>query len=453
MSKKYSKKKGKKYSNKKKKSLKRKQIQLISYLNNGYMSNSTNNNIENNVRINMKSNTKKQEKIKKDKGRSNFNVLRQKIQKSSNINNTMFRFGKPTQLINDFLYSLYNENIIRVEEGTDDIKTMMMTSVVELIDEKNTIYITISEEPNTDKKFYKKLGSILHMIENILFENNRVNNKLRIDNLDETNNCIYGNNRIEILDIDEKDIKKILKQASYNKNYREYGRNKYSYLKEIFNTENNKQETASSIRKYRNLTNNNTKVKFIFNNKYINERRGRNFPSPGTNKSYKPFFKGDKNKPDMLACNSGSICSESKIFSYLHDNNLYKQIKGAIAYWIGISSNFGEDCKKKVSNCNYHPNYAYEESDELDTNMDNMIHILDTEHKFSIGLKRKQKNNKWKNMFRGFALPCPGCFLNKDSYKNNTREEWETHQCLEYNEDSFSRYQFGKAEDRSITLT
>ena len=43
----------------------------------------------------------------------------------------------------------------------------------------------------------------------------------------------------------------------------------------------------------------------------------------------------------FIACNSGSICSESKLFSYLHDNNLFYKIKGAIAYWVGKGNKFG----------------------------------------------------------------------------------------------------------------
>ena len=53
-----------------------------------------------------------------DLSRINFNKLRSKIKESPNISDTMFRYGMPTKLINDFLYSLYNENIICIRNNT-----------------------------------------------------------------------------------------------------------------------------------------------------------------------------------------------------------------------------------------------------------------------------------------------------------------------------------------------
>ena len=43
----------------------------------------------------------------------------------------MFLFGSPTQLINDFLFSLYNENVIRNETCNAD-PIMFMLGVIEL---------------------------------------------------------------------------------------------------------------------------------------------------------------------------------------------------------------------------------------------------------------------------------------------------------------------------------
>ena len=140
------------------------------------------------------------------------------------------------------------------------------------------------------------------------------------------------------------------------------------------------------------------------------------------------------------------------MFSYLHDNNLYKvdgkeNVKGAIAYWIGKKSNFGKKCeidgKQKVSNCNYHPNYSYtkQELNGDDWHMDTMLSILDKRGSISPELNKRKTHENWKKMFRSYALPCPGCFLNKDAYKNNTKEFWATHQCLENNLDKLTRTQ------------
>ena len=71
-----------------------------------------------------------------------------------------------------------------------------------------------------------------------------------------------------------------------------------------------------------------------------------------------------------------------------------------------------------------------------------MLKILNSDAKISSDLKKKmsKKNSKiWKNIFRPYALPCPGCFLNKNAYKNNTREFWSSHLCIENNKDKISR--------------
>ena len=416
-----------------------------------FVNNSNKNKLSNNIRAKNTSNPEAY-----NKARKNFNKLREEIKASKNIRNTMFRFGMPSQLINDFIYSLYNENIVRVITHSK-LQTNMMSSIVELKNEPNTIYITISEEPNTDPEFYNKIGSLLQMIENILFKTDFRGKILGEGYKYENGNHSYANNKIILLDIDENDVRNISKTSQYRTNYRNNWRTTFdtkktrNTFKYLFNPEKSSKDNHND---YRNLVSDIT-VKFVFNNKYINERR----PSLGPvynnkSKSFKPFLKRDKNfsnHEDLVACNSGSICSESKIFSYLHDHNLFNQsrgtpnIKGAIAYWIGKSSNFGKECEKKgkqsVSKCNYHPNYAYTENNENDYHLETMLKILNSENKISSNLSNKMSTNLniSKNIFRPYALPCPGCFLNKDAYKNNTREFWSSHQCIENNKDKISR--------------
>jgi hypothetical protein len=62
-----------------------------------------------------------------------------------------------------------------------------------------------------------------------------------------------------------------------------------------------------------------------------------------------------------------------------------------------------------------------------------MITILKNENKISEELLSKNKDKNFKNVFRAFALPCPGCYLNRENYVKNIRTFWDNSQCLEYN--------------------
>ena len=343
----------------------------------------------------------------------------------------MFKFGMPSPLINDFLYSLYNENIIRVNRQKNP--SMMMISVIELKNEQNTLYITISEEPLTDPDFYEKLGSLLYLIENIIYKKDRDDNKLT-GVLSSNNNIRYGTGeRIHLLDITSEQISSIQKSKNYSENYRVWGNNKFKIFK-IYSSDDST-ATSEQLNKYRNLTDDKLIVKVVFNNTYITERH-----NLGNSVSYRPFLKTDKKYTDLVACNSGSICSESKIFSYLHTMKLYtnegiSKLEGAIAYWIGKTNNFDSECIKKqkpsVELCNYHPNYSYDDTEK--TNLTNMIDTLIINNKISDNLLTRRYNINWELMFRAFALPCPGCFLNKDAYENDERIKWDNRSCLEHN--------------------
>jgi hypothetical protein len=376
------------------------------------------------------------------KARSNFDVLRNEIKTNTDINDTMFRYGKPTQLINDFLYSLYNENIICLKyneyQGFENFNFMM--SIAELDGEQNTLYITISEEPltPTDKNFYDKLGKLLHMVEIILFKSSYSNKRILMRGKIINDNYSYANGRITILDIDPENISKINSAISYKTAYRNF-KKKYNYNETFIPKGSKSKLSPKKYDTYRTLLPDNLKIKFVFNTKYILERN-----KLGRSLSYRPFLKEDSKNPDFVACNSGSICSESKLFSYFHDNNLFSSVKGAIAYWVGKGTNFGKEChqldkksgknKPKVSICNYHPNYSYEKNEETKEDLLNdMIKILKGENKISSDLLKRNGNKNFKNVFRAFALPCPGCYLNKENYFTNNRTLWNNSKCLEYN--------------------
>ncbi len=94
---------------------------------------------------------------------------------------------------------------------------------------------------------------------------------------------------------------------------------------------------------------------------------------------------------------------------------------------------------------NNEPDYLNIEGQWLTNNDFVVFHRLAISEKFlNKGLAKKmvsfiEQFAISKNIFRPYALPCPGCFLNKDAYKNNTREFWSSHQCIENNKDKISR--------------
>lgn len=357
------------------------------------------------------------------------------------IGESMFLFSYPSALVNDFLYSLYNENLVRINHKQENIiqnkyKTIpkMMISVVELISDPNTIYITTSEEPNSDSLFYDKLADLLTMVKNMIYGVSECT-KMRPKDL---------GNLIEIIDIDDSqqdELDKKLNESRYRKDD--------SFLKDIPNIYNKADKsTKKQNDNYRTLILG-KKVKYIFNNSYIQKRR--------KGESYEPFYKLDKDEPIFMACNSGSICSESKVFSYLHDNHQFSEIKGAIAYWVG-NNNSGEECEG-AGLCNYHPKYCYSYSNE---NKEKVKHsekeIIETMMKqlISKNLLSKELSDIFKTsggeinhyVIQPYALPCPGCTLNSSRYVSDTRIKWNPSGCLEHiDKEKLSRAQARQLEE------
>ena len=321
-----------------------------------------------------------------------------------NIKESMFLFSTPTKLINDLLFSIYNENLIRTSNKAS--KSMMM-SLLELDNEPNTVYITISEEPNSDKNFYQKLAGLILMLKIILYGQIEALNKL--SDLGDKIEIIDGKN----YHITE--LKKVMTKPEFN--YRT-DMSKHTNIRGIFPD------------KERNLTDKINKIKIVCNETYIEARRA--------GVSFEPFYKPDKNKPQYIACNSGSICSESKIFSYLHEKKLFNKIKGAIAYWIGDSNLEGKCLNGKPTNCHIHPKYCYSNNNPEDkTVLVNMIELLKDSNCISEELQTilNNKPELQNYMFAPYALPCPGCTLNSFRYQRNIRAVWTYNICLENHPD------------------
>ena len=320
-----------------------------------------------------------------------YNNIRDSIMKygdksMENPGDTLFLFGKPSKLINDFLFCLYNENIIRISNSPKE-KFPLMISVVERVNEPKTIYITISEEPKNDKYFYFKVGTLLRLVHYIIGDNNV------LTSISKTNNYSNNTGNIQVLDCSKQNIQNIINNDYYQKDYK---LNKINFTKHYINND---------------IDLSNIKVKFVFNNTYIKNRQ--------KGYSFEPFYKPDKIHKEFIACNSGSICSESKIFSYFNND-----IIGTVTYWLG--NGFPKKCiSKKLHKCNYHPQYCYGYTKNDLQKIDKIYDILNKSDKISDKLfSIIKKNNKY-NIFRPYSLPCPGCTLNANNYINKIFVKWE----------------------------
>jgi len=302
----------------------------------------------------------------------------------------MFLFGKPSVLVNDFIYLLYQENQKMNGSVPPPAKLKMMTSILELTNKPNEIYITISEEPDSQDVFLDNLNRLITLMRNIIYNNTELNqngNKL--------------GDKIVLLDCHKYIINNLNKTEKIN----------YRGPREKINTP----ETIKSLKK----------INIIYNKTYIKDRRN--------GYSYEPFYKTDTvNGENVVACNSGSICSESKIFSYLHKNNLEDKIKGMVAYWIGNNLTPAPDtiCKS-AADCQYHPNYCYNHNiPEDNEKLDYIIQHMETNELISEELS-SQTIHPLPDVFRGYALPCPGCTLNYERLMKDIKTNWDINQCTE----------------------
>ena len=210
-------------------------------------------------------------------------------------------------------------------------------------------------------------------------------------------------------------------------------------------------------------------IKFVFNIKNIKET-----------KRHLPFKKLVKDR-DILGgpkynCVNGSLCVESKLFTYLFSENIitnYSDIDGAIAYWVRNNTlKYGPDSPIK--------SYCYGDFIKDNSTHDLMIKML-----FRKGLLPKNilpedilpedilpedilpedilakkilpnnilpkdilpnnilpnnilPNNILPNnillidMVRGFALPCPGCQKNYYNYLTNELYDWDYKNCEDW---------------------
>jgi len=177
------------------------------------------------------------------------------------------------------------------------------------------------------------------------------------------------------------------------------------------------------------------KINIIYNQTYIKNRR-KGF-------SYEPFYKTDVKKAiKIIACNSGSICSESKIFSYIHENSNIDKIKGMIAYWVGNRPLSYKKCKN-ATECHYHPKYCYNHNNKEDNDkLRYIIEYMKNKDLISPDILRFNLSD----IFRGYALPCPGCVLNYERFMKDIKNNWDISQCIERNRDDLPKRKAARQE-------
>jgi hypothetical protein len=112
-------------------------------------------------------------------------------------------------------------------------------------------------------------------------------------------------------------------------------------------------------------------------------------------------------------CNNGSLCCESKLFSYICDTHPGKfptqLIKGETCYWMCDLDEFKNDppSDKTVKN------YSFAGGEFM-----GIRELMCTE----IGVEPDEENHL---CVSHFALPCPGCQINYFNYLLNKRDIWD----------------------------
>merc|ERR1712227_94817 len=129
----------------------------------------------------------------------------------------------------------------------------------------------------------------------------------------------------------------------------------------------------------------------------------------------------ETNEFDKGKCNNGSLCCESKLFSYIFDKynvkSLTEIIKGETCYWMSDKDD-GELHEDETAK-----SYSFVQdngNEELARQV--MCQIIDIN-------EREQENL---NLSKRFAVPCPGCQTNYFNYLKNKRISWsKKEECFE----------------------
>ncbi len=349
----------------------------------------------------------------------NFKKLRDTM-KNGFVKENMFQINKLTDKIVEIIIRLYHVNIQCVhDDNSNRGKLSMMSGILE--DNHGNIYVTISEDPREDDKFYDKLNYFIKLLHNCNIEIIYPEYNLKNDVNDDIKQQIkVGNDKI-IKNPEEKTPEQSKFISKIDNIKGNYGVNvPTDYNDEVQMFYNVDISTPITV----NLINS---VKYL--EKRINGKR-----------AFEPFPKADILESNgvktvkNVKCNNGSTCTEAKLFSYLYDNGKkWSDIKGGIAYW--IKNDFPPN--HVITSYNYDED-VYEDSEEntnIKSNLpENELHKLTKLSQLIYNYKRPEYSNNFlkyinnnenynkilKSIFRPIALPCPGCYMNfrNGNYQN-----------------------------------
>lgn len=337
----------------------------------------------------------------------------------------MFLFGKPTKDILFIMMKLYHENLARIAAYTDrdtyiykshpanpggdriQAPVNFMCGIIEMKSvggEKPQIYITISEAP--------KLGDVAS--ENINFDKKE---RTLISLLEHCNISVKYPEGANF-----KQPEGVLRWRTFDNltpSELLFKREAYDNLKE--NMLINLDDYKSSINYENSIWSTPYEVNVINSYDYLKRRlNGVSFP---------PYKKYNANKPPTgkIECNNGSTCTESKLFSYVHNvlKKKFDDIKGFAVFWVG----------NKLPPNHHLASYCYSpsngsENTKLNAMTDTCIDIFDN----AGNLKSKYEaggvfHKIMKQVVQPIAMACPGCYSNYNNYINGTYSEWDKKGC------------------------
>ena len=395
-----------------------------------------------------------------------FETIRENTRDPNNNNeakelhNTMFLYGVPSievieffkqlekarELINELEFNMeYN-----LEEAFDKEKKKIkliikspkgMTSVMESKNENDPLYMTWSE--NTLAMFsFKQINKKEAEVPEY-----KIN---KFEYLAIIQWILYGDEDPNYERIDELKGVELTDKVKYTEMFKKAVDHSIKRVKEIKNQIILREELMSNIEKIRNsMTLNliNKKMKIIFSHDYILSRQlgigsfvpfkyakegdfekgiGENIiqreedimklREKKNDKEFRDKLKSDNyvKQFDDGKCNNGSLCCESKLFSYICDKNPGKfpsqLIKGETCYWMCDLKDFKDDPPTDKTVKNY--SFAGEKFKNIRDLMCREIKV-DAE---------KEENHL---CVSHFALPCPGCQINYFNYLLNKRDIWD----------------------------
>ena len=336
-----------------------------------------------------------------------FNLYREWARDPNNndtpeeLGKVMFLFGKPTPRILQILDLLYAENDARNEwfssTTVNSSSNAFMLGIVET--EDGQILMSISGDPSTTNSETNKLYENVYyhlfpMLNNIGFSVN---------------------------EDDENDPDEIINN---------YARFKNDYKR-------NTQRLSTAVKKWgtpiegalADLTLDEGEIKYVHNNRYLYGIR------------YVPF---KREKKGQTNCNNGSSCVESKLFAYMHRNNLKPE--GMVACWIGGNAKVGDPstrhCMDSYTFCIKDGNERRRDAGTLQAKKDNK-RVIGAMYKYlekevNTAFSGEDKFEKAERIMKNFAVPCPGCQMNEIRYKQGLPEiKWVNTDCSDIEKNKF----------------